>query len=221
MSVDETRRAADVLPENAGVAMTDTNAHTDEDAARRTSDSPRLGVSASTGGGVAPPRTRLSPHARTRLVQLLIGKSIIEALFVGALACWAAYQTFPPFFRGSLDAAGDGTVVGWAVDASRPAAHVELQLYVDGHFAGRDQADKSRPDVLAARRAQDAFHGFKFKLPPLPPGPHEARVYAVHTSGAGQRITLQQLDKALRFNVPPSAANASVPVRWWEAVGQL
>jgi hypothetical protein len=221
MSVDEMRRAADAMKEDAGVATTDTNTHIDEDAAGRTSDSPRLGVSSSTAAGVAATtRTRLSPRARRRLTQFLIGKSIIEALFIGALACWAAYQTFPPFFRGSLDAADNGTVAGWAVDASAPAARVELQLYVDGHFAGRGQADQSRPDVVAAKRAQDEFHGFKLKLPPLPPGAHEARIYAVHASGAGQRITLQQLDKAVRFSVPASATNASVPVRWWETMGQ-
>ncbi|HYG79415.1 MAG TPA: hypothetical protein VD861_03460, partial [Pyrinomonadaceae bacterium] len=77
---------------------------------------------------------------------------------------------------------------------------------IDGRFAGNRAADASRPDVLAAGRAADEGHGFVFDTPPLPPGEHEARVYAVHASGGGERRTLQLVDKPLTFTVGPAEA---------------
>jgi hypothetical protein len=210
---------------DAAQARAETSAGTDEDAASLERDAPRLVVSTDERRVESlrmseSQEVRPGAHARSRLAQLLIGKSIIEALFVSALAVAFIYHAFNPFFRGSVDSAENGEIAGWVVDVSQPAAHVEVQLYIDGRFAGRGQADQSRPDVLAAGRAADESHGFKLPLPPLPPGAHEARVYAVHKSAGGQRITLQQVDKVTHFNVPANESSVAVPAEWWTTQGQ-
>jgi hypothetical protein len=148
--------------------------------------------------------TAVGPQARKRLTNYLIIKSIIETLFVGALAVGFYLTAFAPFFRGALDTADARNIAGWVVNQSQPQGHVEVQLYVDGQFAGDRMADTARPDVKAAGRAEDERHGFVFDTPQLSAGEHEARVYAVHESGAGQRRTLQLIGKPLHFSVAQS-----------------
>ncbi|HEX8707571.1 MAG TPA: hypothetical protein VF723_04860 [Pyrinomonadaceae bacterium] len=138
---------------------------------------------------------------RLLLTNYLIAKSLLEALLVGALALAFYLQAFNPFFRGMLDQADARHVSGWVVNSAAPQARVEVQLYIDGRFYGNRMADLSRPDVAAAGRAADELHGFTFDTPLLPAGEHEARVYALHLSGAGQRQTLQLVGKPLRFKV--------------------
>jgi hypothetical protein len=148
--------------------------------------------------------TVVGPEARKRLTNYLIVKSIIEILFVGALAVGFYLTAFAPFFRGALDTADARNIAGWVVNQAEPQGHVEVQLYIDGQFAGDGRADVARPDVKAAGRALDERHGFVFDTPPLANGEHEARVYAVHESGQGQRRTLQLIGKPLHFTVAPN-----------------
>ena len=143
----------------------------------------------------------VNEEARRRLTKYLIFKSVIEVLFVGALAIGFYLTAFAPNFRGTLDYADAKHVAGWAVNLSDPQGHVEMQLYIDGQFAGDSFADLSRPDVLASEKAADEMHGFIFDTPTLPLGEHEARVYAVHASGRGQRRTLQLIGKPLLFSI--------------------
>lgn len=163
-----------------------------------------------TGAGDHSPRPRASfqrllhppsPRARRRLVQLLVGKSILETVLVAALAVAFYTDAFHPGFRGSLDLANAQSIEGWVVDASSPASRVEVQLYLNGRFAASGFADEPRPDVLAAGRATDERHGFRFRVNVTEPGEHEARVYAVHASDDGARRTLQQIGRPLRFRV--------------------
>lgn len=149
--------------------------------------------------GVAAPE----PVKRARLAHFLIAKATVETLFVGALAVGFYLTAFTPYFRGSLDVADSRHVAGWVVNQREPQARVEVQLYIDGRFAGNRAADVARPDVLAAGRAADEGHGFVFDTPPLPAGTHEASVYAVHASGEGERRTLQLVGKPLTFTVAP------------------
>ena len=93
-------------------------------------------------------------------------------------------------------------------------------MNIDGHFAARGWADRSRADVSAAGQARGEFHGYVLRLPPLPPGTHEARVYVVHAGFAGRLVTLRQLDKTLRFDVPADGRSANVPQDWWKTVGE-
>ncbi len=133
-----------------------------------------------------------------RLVNFLIGKSILEALFVAALAVGFYVTAFSTNFRGWSEM-GEGRIAGWVIDEAAPYARVEVQLYVDDRFVADNTANVSRPDVVAAGRARDEWHGFRFDFPKLNAGEHFARVYAVHESGGGVRRTLQLIGKPVRF----------------------
>ena len=160
------------------------------------------------------------PHASrlARLSRALIAKSIVEALFVVALAVYFAYANVNPFFRGSIDVAGQDTIEGWVVNEAKPDERVEVHLYINGHFASRRIADSPRADVLAAGRSFDAYHGFVFDTPSLPPNNiYEARIYAMHVAGDGARRVLQEFDGGRRFGVTADKENASVRDVWWES----
>jgi hypothetical protein len=148
---------------------------------------------------------RLTEAGAARLSRALVAKSIAEALFVAALFAAFSYTHFHPKFRGAVDVADARTVEGWVVDEAGPGRQVEVQLFIDGRFVAQASADRPRPDVLAAGRAARAEHGFRFDTPPLAAreAEYEARVYALHAAGDGERRTLNQIGKALRFRVGP------------------
>lgn len=163
-----------------------------------------------------PPPARLP-----RLSRALIAKSILEALFVVALAVHFSYTNINPFFRGSIDVADERTIEGWVVNEAAPDERVEVHLYIDEHFAGRRSADAPRADVLAAGRSRDAYHGFVFNTPPLPPNrTYRARVYALHLAGDGERRVLQEIGAATKFDVTANQENSGVPDVWWESEEQ-
>ena len=139
----------------------------------------------------------------TRLVHVLIGKSIVETLVVGALAVFTFITVLPPFFHGWSEVTETG-ISGWAVNNASPWERVEVQLFVDGKFVGDAIAQESRPDVSAAGWAKDAWHGYTFAITSMPRGVHEARIYALHDSGGGMRKSLQLLGKPILFSVDAS-----------------
>jgi hypothetical protein len=143
----------------------------------------------------------MDARSKSKLGHLLVAKSMAEALLVTAVSVGFYFVTTNPYLRGVLDSADSQTVAGWAVDEAQPAARVEVQLYIDGIFVADQTAGEFRPDLREAKRAADDWHGFVFKVPPIPPGEHEARVYAAHSSGAGARRTLQLVGKPLKFSV--------------------
>ena len=135
-----------------------------------------------------------------RLTHILLAKAVLEVLLVAGLATGFYLSAFPPYFRGTLDTADAAGVSGWALNEAAPAERVEVQLYIDGRFVAHTVADQPRPDVLAAGRAADELCGFVFAGPfTLDAGPHEARVYALHTSNGGARQTLQIIGQPLTF----------------------
>jgi len=139
---------------------------------------------------------------KPQLVNLLIGKSIAETILVGTIAVVAYLNAFPPTFHGWGEAVVERrSIAGWAVNNATPAQPVEVQLFIDGKLNGTQVANLSRPDVVEAGWAIDAWHGYEFVLTSLTPGNHEARVYAVHPSGGGERYTLQLLGDPIRFVV--------------------
>ena len=142
---------------------------------------------------------------RRNLLQLLIGKSVAEALLVTVLGIAFYLVVTNPNLRGWLDQADSQTVAGWVVDERAAGSRVEVQLFIDDKFIEHRIAAEFRPDVHQANRATDDWHGFVFKTPPLAPGQHEARVFAVHRSGAGDRLTLQVVGKPIRFRVDATA----------------
>lgn len=137
---------------------------------------------------------------RSKLINVLIGKSILETVLVLVIAVGFYITAFPPHFHGWGEATSHG-VSGWAVNDIAPWERVSVQLFVDGTFIAAQSAYISRPDVVVAGWARDEWHGYNFILPRLAEGYHEARVYAVHASGGETRLTLQQLGDPIRFRV--------------------
>jgi len=146
----------------------------------------------------------MSNRPRSKLIHLLISKSIAEALLVAAIAVGFYFATSNPDLRGVLDVANSETVNGWAVDEARPWTRVEVQLFIDNEFVADKTAAEFRPDVHRAKRAEDDWHGFVFAMPPLPAGEHEARIYALLPNATGTRRTLQLIGKPFRFRIEPS-----------------
>jgi hypothetical protein len=150
-------------------------------------------------------------RSRSTLVHLIISKSMAEALLVTAIAVSFYFATTNRHLRGVLDGADSQTVTGWVVDEGQPARRVEVQLFIDDSFIADTAADAYRPDVHEAKRAEDDHHGFVFPTPSLPPGDHEARVYALHGSGVATRRTLQLIGKPFRFRVEPGQSKPVTP----------
>jgi len=137
---------------------------------------------------------------RSQLVNLLIGKSILEILLFGTIAVVVYVNAFPPTLKGWGEAVVDThSIAGWAVNYAAPWDRLEVQLFIDDQLYARQVAQLSRPDVVAAGWARDEWHGYNFPVSGLPPGNHEARVYALHKNG--DRFTLQLLGNPIQFDV--------------------
>lgn len=142
-----------------------------------------------------------------QLVNLLIAKSLLETVLVGTIAVVVYLNAFPPSFHGWGEAvAGEKSIAGWVVNDADPWSRVEVQLFIDGKLRGTTVAHLSRPDVAAAGWAKDEWHGYSFGVDGLTSGAHEARVYALHSSGNGARYTLQMLGDPIRFEVNPDGS---------------
>jgi hypothetical protein len=138
----------------------------------------------------------------SQLVNLLIAKSILETLLVGTIAVVVYLNAFPPSFHGWGEAVVESqSISGWVINDTDPWQRVEVQLFIDGNFVGRQAAYLSRPDVHAAGWSRDDWHGYNFAVPGFAAGSHEARVYALHPSRNGARYTLQMLGDPIRFEV--------------------
>lgn len=144
-----------------------------------------------------------------RLSQALIAKSIAETILVATLAIVFYLSAFPSYFHGWAETSAIG-IAGWAVDQSAPDRRVEVQLFIDGKFVATAIADQSRPDVVSAGWAKDEWHGYSFPPPFGSPGPHVARIYALHSSGGGSRQSLQILGDPIRIVVDEEGKTAQV-----------
>ncbi|HEY6216933.1 MAG TPA: hypothetical protein VIW74_09710 [Pyrinomonadaceae bacterium] len=139
---------------------------------------------------------------KTRLVNFLIVKSILDTVLVATIAVVVYLNAFPPTFHGWGEAVvQEQRIAGWAVNDADPWQSVEVQIFIDGKFVGMQLAELSRPDVAAAGWTRDRWHGYSFVVSDLKTGPHDARVYAVHSSSNGTRYTLQLLGDPIRFEV--------------------
>jgi len=142
---------------------------------------------------------------KAKVINFLIGKSILETILVSAIAVGFYINAFPPYFHGWGEATSSG-IAGWVVNDNAPWDRVTVQLFVDGKFVATQAANLSRPDVAAAGWAKDEWHGYQFTLSELSAGTHEARIYALHESGGAARQTLQQLGDPIRFATNASGA---------------
>src|SRR3979490_421478 len=97
-------------------------------------------------------------RSRSRLLHLLLSKSMAEALLVTAVAVGFDFSTTNRHLRGVLDRADTQTVTGWVVDEAQAAPPVEVQLFIGEKFTAGAVAGGFRPDVREARRADDDWH---------------------------------------------------------------
>ncbi|HJQ33470.1 MAG TPA: hypothetical protein VJ866_14890 [Pyrinomonadaceae bacterium] len=141
---------------------------------------------------------RRATAARKTLVAAITIKLALDLLFVCALAVYTQAVSLRADFEGALEYADGRAARGWVRDSGGSTSDsVELQLYVDGRFAAAGRsASRHAPGA-----ATDGRLGFELSFGPLPPGEHEARVYAVSASRGGTRRTLRQLGGPLRFVV--------------------
>jgi len=138
----------------------------------------------------------------SQLVHLLIAKSVLDTILVGTIAVVVYLNAFPPTFHGWGEAVVESrSISGWVINDTDPWQRVEVQLFIDGNFAGRQAASLSRPDVHASGWSKDEWHGYNFAVSGLVAGVHEAKVYALHPSRNGARYTLQLLGDPIRFQV--------------------
>lgn len=144
--------------------------------------------------------------SRSGLTKLLIGKSIAEVLVVGAMGLGFYFSIAAErSFGAMLDRADTQTISGWAVDEANPGRRIEVQLFIDGKFVEQRLAADARPGIQGSQSPDDS-HAFAFRLPALPPGEHEARVYAVHRGASSSRRTLQLIGNPIRLTVATTPA---------------
>ena len=134
-----------------------------------------------------------------KLVHALIAKSLTETILVGVLAVASFLSAFPPTYHGWGEVVPNG-IAGWAVNQAEPGERLEVQLFIDNEFVANTTADQWRPDVVAAGWARDDWHGYKFSVPVLARGKHEARVFALHAA-SDKRRTLQLVGDPMLFAV--------------------
>jgi hypothetical protein len=144
---------------------------------------------ANTEAGTFEPGLRVPFSARGRLVKLIAAKLLLDLLFVCGLALYTHAVTYRTGFRGEVEQADGLRVSGWVEDLGETGAPVELQLFLNGHFA-------STLVVTDSAQGRRAFV-FRFEQPRY--GEFEARVYAVREGRGGTRRTLQQLGDPRRF----------------------
>lgn len=139
-------------------------------------------------------------RSRSRLVHLLIAKSVGETVLVAVLAVGFFFIAFPPYFKGWGEATSQ-TIAGWVVNQSNPSQRVDVQLFIDDRFVTPGVADQARSDIVALDKARDERHGYSFEIPTLGSGRHVACVYAVSSSARGVRKALQLIGDPIVFDV--------------------
>lgn len=149
------------------------------------------------------------------LINVLIGKAIIETLLVAVIAVGFYLIAFPPTFHGWGEAVyASRSISGWAVNDAVPWERVEVQLFIDGKFVASQTANQLRPDVQAAGWTRDEWHGYSFQLSAISSGLHTARIYAVHPSGNGSRYTLQLIGDPIMFVASSDGSWERPLIRW-------
>src|SRR5258706_1836369 len=105
-------------------------------------------------------------RSRSKLVHLLLSKSMAEALLVTAVAVGFYFSTTNRHLRGVLDRADNQTVTGWVVDEAQPATRVEVQLFIDENSPPLPLAGEFLPAFIANRRPRVDRHALRFQRPP-------------------------------------------------------
>jgi hypothetical protein len=138
-------------------------------------------------------------RVRGRLVKLIAAKLALDLLFVCGLALYTHAVTFARGFDGELERASGLEVSGWVVDLEQPGAAVEVQLFLNGHFAAAAVATGSVAVGTPSNSPDRGRRTFVFQFERPRYGQFEARVYAVREGRGGTRRTLQQIGVARGF----------------------
>ena len=153
-------------------------------------NSPGLRVPLAADGG------RPDVRGRGRLARLVVAKLALDLLFVCGLAVYTYANTYRTGFAGGLEHADGLRVSGWVADLEQPGAPVEMQLFLNGHFASAVMAT----EPAAGDLSRDGRRAFVFRFEQPRYGEYEARVYAVRVGRGGARRTLQQLGDSRHFD---------------------
>ena len=142
----------------------------------------------------------MDKRSRSRLVHVLIAKSVGETVLVAVLAVSFFFIAFPPYFKGWGEATSQ-SITGWVVNQKNASQRVDVQLFIDDRFVASGVADQTRSDIVASGKAQDERHGYGFEIPKLAEGRHVACVYAVSSSARGARKALQLIGDPIVFDM--------------------
>lgn len=143
---------------------------------------------------------RPAARMRRRLTKLIAAKLALDLVFVCGLAIYTHAVTFRSGFDGELEHADGQGASGWVVDLEQTGAPVEVQLFLDGHFAAATVASESASDDASSDSARHGRRAFVFQFGQPRYGEHEARVYAVREGRSGTRRTLQQIGDPRHFD---------------------
>ena len=139
--------------------------------------------------------SRRASRVRGRIAKLVAAKLTLDLLFVCGLAAYTHAVTYRTGFAGELEHADGLKVSGWVKDLQRPGAPVELQLFLNGHFA----ASVVTSEPASGNSLGDDRRAFVFQFEQPRYGQFEAHVYAVREGRGGARRTLQQIGEPKNF----------------------
>ncbi len=77
---------------------------------------------------------------------------------------------------------------GYAFDPDQPDAALEVQIYLDGRYAGSLDASQPRAELVEDGTLPSPDHGFAFWMPRLSRGRHTIEAWAVDTDGTPQKL---------------------------------
>jgi len=93
-------------------------------------------------------------------------------------------QANPVSVEGYLDVVHADVISGWAMDSTKPASPVTIELYDGDALLASVEAREFRQDLLDARKG-DGYHGFTIPTPaPLKDG----KAHTVHAKCAGSEL---------------------------------
>lgn len=135
-----------------------------------------------------------------RLAGVLLVKAACDLTFVAALVIAFLLTVFDMSLDGRFEVT-NGYVTG-QIRAARGGEPLELQLFVNGKFIAHQVADCGAAKADAGHAANEPCR-FRFPLPELERGEHEARIYAMNGETGGVRRAMQLVGAPQRFTLQP------------------
>ncbi|KAK3276131.1 hypothetical protein CYMTET_15776 [Cymbomonas tetramitiformis] len=108
-----------------------------------------------------------------------------------------------PALHGHVDGIEHGQISGWACEEQSNSPPVDVIIYIDDHFLASVESRQPHGDGLLQHTCQvtpsaagTVNAGFTFRLPPLPPGRHVARLFA---RDAARRVKMELSNSPIKF----------------------